>query len=136
MPGDAIPEERSTPKVNKHHCSEIAVPSDSESADTEVVWEEELDESDQSPSGEESIDDLPPATSKSLQAEAHSLYHMLTHKLKSPFCEACRRAKMKEQRQYVGSYRNTTNRCGSWSLGTTSYVHNTICWGSMEAQTC
>ena len=46
------------------------------------------------------------------EKKQNCLYHLLTHKPNNPFCESCRRAKMKEKREYVGSYKNTATRWG------------------------
>ncbi|MFM7989772.1 MAG: hypothetical protein ACKPKO_61710, partial [Candidatus Fonsibacter sp.] len=45
------------------------------------------------------------------------MYHLLTHKPKNPYCDSCRRAKMKEKRKYAGSYRNTASRLGELVTG-------------------
>ncbi|MFM7978473.1 MAG: hypothetical protein ACKPKO_04080, partial [Candidatus Fonsibacter sp.] len=45
--------------------------------------------------GDESVNDMNRPARRSLQEEANSLFHLPTHKPKNPYCESCRRAKMK-----------------------------------------
>ncbi|MFM7988092.1 MAG: hypothetical protein ACKPKO_53140, partial [Candidatus Fonsibacter sp.] len=47
------------------------------------------------PGDEMLSDDDSPTTRRSLREEANTLYHLLTHQPKNPYCESCRRAKMK-----------------------------------------
>ena len=75
---------RSKPKTNENCELEVATPSDSESVGGEVVDHDDSDV-DQSSSDVELADDLTPAAKTSLQEEANSLYHVLTHTPKNPF---------------------------------------------------
>ncbi|MFM7979396.1 MAG: hypothetical protein ACKPKO_08785, partial [Candidatus Fonsibacter sp.] len=77
----------------------------------DALYEEELLEGDGSASDGHQI------ARRSLKKEAHSLYHLLTHKPKNPYCESCRRATMKESRQYAGSYKSTATRWGELVTG-------------------
>ena len=100
----------------------VATPSDSDMSEEDnisrlddfeaPVPDGEGREEEQSSSGDEIDDRVVHPTDISLREEANSLYHLLTHKPKNPFCEPCRRAKMKEKRKYSGSYKNTTTRLG------------------------
>ena len=72
-----------TSKIKRFRESETATPVDSESVDDEVWGLEDL-ECDNSTSGVESTDGLPPAANISLQEKANSLYHLLTHRPKTP----------------------------------------------------
>ncbi|MFM7979837.1 MAG: hypothetical protein ACKPKO_11020, partial [Candidatus Fonsibacter sp.] len=69
------------------------------------------------PPGDVLSDDDTPTTRRSLREEANSVYHLLTHKPKDPYCDSCRRAKMKEQRKYAGSYQNTATCWGELVTG-------------------
>ena len=83
----------------------MATPSDSEiSEDDNISRLDDFDapvpdsagrEEEQSSSGDEEGEQVIHPSNVSLRAEANSLYHLLTHKPKNPFCESCRRAKMK-----------------------------------------
>ena len=110
------------PKAETHtkkcRVERLAIPSDEESdADVPELVDSSEDERGQSSSGDESIDRMSRAARRSLREEANSLYHLLTHKPNNPYCEACRRENMKEQRKYVGSYHNTTVRWGQLVTG-------------------
>ena len=100
-------------KIKKNHKPVVATPSDSEcseddnisrldGADAPILGLDGLGE-EQSYSGDEAEGRIVHPTEISLREEANSLYHLLTHKPKNPFCESCRRAKMKEKRKYSGS---------------------------------
>jgi hypothetical protein len=105
----------------------VATPSDSEiSGDDNISRLDDFDapvhdgtvrEEEQSSSGDEAEDRGIHYIELSLRGEANSLYHLLTHKPKNPFCESCRRAKMKEKRKYSGSYKNTATRWGQLVIG-------------------
>ena len=82
-----------------------------------MVEDEVSEDSDQSPLGDEPIIALPPAVRKSLHVEANSLCPRFYHRPKKPFCEACRRAKMKEKRKYAGSYRKTRTQWRQLATG-------------------
>jgi hypothetical protein len=87
----------------------VATPSDSEISEEDNIsrlddFEAPVPESagreeDQSSSGDEKGEPVISTAEISLREEANSLYHLLTHKPKNPFCESCRRAKMKENRK-------------------------------------
>ena len=114
-------------KVKKNHKPDVATPSDSEySEDDNISRPEDADApipshdglgEEQSSSGDEAEGRIVHPTEFSLRGEAHSLYNLLTHKPKNPFCESCRRAKMKEKRKYSGSYKNTATRWGQLVTG-------------------
>ena len=101
----------------------VATPSESEyseednisrldDVDTPILGRDGLDEEQSSP--DDDIEDrVVHPTEISLREEANSLYHLLTHKPNNPFCESCRRAKMKEQRKYSGSYKKHYDPMGS-----------------------
>ena len=105
----------------------VATPSDSDISEEDNLSRlddveapvSDLEERDkeQSSSGDEKGEQVIHPAEISLREEANSLYHLLTHKPKNPFCESCRRAKMKEKRKYSGSYRNTTTRWGQLVTG-------------------
>ena len=90
-------------KVNKCHDVDKAMPFDDEPAIVEYVEDARVGGEEQSASDDECVDHVPPVAKKSLQEEANSLYHLVTHTPKNPYCEACRRAQMKEKRKYAGS---------------------------------
>ena len=115
--GDVAVGTRSNTKLNKNRCDKLAAPSDAESARVKEGNEVPSGGEAQSASDDECVDQLPPATKKSLQEEANRLYHRLTHTPKNPYCEACRRAKVKEKRTFAGSYRNTATRWGQLVTG-------------------
>ncbi|MFM7990107.1 MAG: hypothetical protein ACKPKO_63410, partial [Candidatus Fonsibacter sp.] len=48
------------------------------------------------PPGDVLPDDDAPTTRRSLQEAANSLFNLLTHSPNNPYCDSCRRAKMKE----------------------------------------
>ena len=60
---------------------------------------ESEEESEQSSLGDEAVDRMSRAARRSLREEANSLLHLLTHKPKNPYCEACRTAKRKEKKE-------------------------------------
>jgi len=70
--------------------------------------------------GEQSIadaaeEDKPKGDSKStskLREEANSLVHKLTHLPKNPFCEACKRGKMKEKYSRRGAFKHVLEKWG------------------------
>ena len=68
------------------HRRKKAAPSDVERPATD-------DEVAQAPSGDDEIERLPPSSRLSLQEEATSLYHLLTHKPTNPYYGSCKRAK-------------------------------------------
>ena len=103
-----------TKKCRVKHC---AAPSDTETETEVPALTESVEESEQSSSGDESVDRMSRAARRSLQEEANCLYRLIIHKPKNPYCEACRRAKMKEKRKYAGSYQNTTVRWGHLVTG-------------------
>ena len=108
---------KSTTKVKQCRDKHCVVPSDSD-AETEMHSEPELVEEEEQPSsGDESFDRMSRAARESLRDEANSLYHLLTHKPKNPYCEACRRAKMKEKRKHVGPHQNNTTHWGQFVTG-------------------
>jgi len=92
-------------KINKNHRPVVATPSGSECSEDDNI--SRLDDveapllgggglgEEQSSSGDEAEDQIIHSTELTLREEAHSLYHLLTHKPNNPFCESCRRAKMK-----------------------------------------
>ena len=67
--------------------------------------------------GDGSESDRHQMTRRSMREEANSLYRLLAHKPKNPYCESCRRAKVRESRKYVGSYRSSATRWGELVTG-------------------
>ena len=55
---------------------------------------------------------LPDAVKRSLRQEATSLNHLLRHKPRNPYCEACVRGKMKGHRKFKGSFKNSASFWG------------------------
>ena len=72
--GDVAVSARSKTKTNKHRCGKFASPSDEEAVDVEAVNEVASGEEGQSVADDESVDYLQPATKRSLQEDAYSLY--------------------------------------------------------------
>jgi hypothetical protein len=105
----------------------VATPSDSEySEDDNISRLDDIDVpvpgcdglgEEQSSPDDDTEDRVVYPTEISLREEANSLYHLLTHKPKNPFCESCRRAKMKEKRKYSGSTNTTATRWGQLVIG-------------------
>ena len=82
-----------------------------------MVEDEVSEDSDQTPLGDEPIIALPPAVRKSLQVEANSLCPRFYHRPKKPFCEACRRAKMKAEKEVcrlIPEYDDPMGSAGQW----------------------
>ncbi len=52
---------------------------------------------------------LPKKVRRDLKKEATSLRHLLLHKPKNPYCEACTRGKMRETKSFAGSYKRNLN---------------------------
>ena len=98
---------RNWPKteLKKSRIPTVATPSDNESAEDDNIAridDVEADSpdpsglvDDQSFSGDEADGRYLRLAELSLREESNSLYHLLTHKPNIPFCESCRRAKMK-----------------------------------------
>ena len=126
-PDRCTKESWSTTGMKKNHQPIVATLSDSEySEDDNISRLGDVDVPASGPGGlgeeqSSSDDDIGDRvvhhTDISLREEANSLYHLLTHKTKNPFCESCRRAKMKEKRKYSGSYKNTATRWGQLVTG-------------------
>ena len=107
---------KATPHTKKCYGERFVVPSDSESdIEAPELVDSSEDEGGQSSSGDESLDRMPRVARRSLREAANSLYHLLTHKPKNPYCEACRRANMKEKTKYAGSYQN--HYLSMWTVG-------------------
>ena len=60
---------------------------------------------------------LPERVRRDLKAEAHSLHHLLRHKPSNPYCEACRRGRMRKKARYKGSFVNTAAYWGHHLTG-------------------
>ena len=61
---------------------------------------------------EEADEILPERMRRDLRAEANSEYHLLRHKPSNPYCEACRRGRMRRKGRYKGSFANTATSWG------------------------
>ena len=55
---------------------------------------------------------LPPTMRRDLRAEAQSVGHLLRHFPANPYCEACRRGKMRKVKRYKGSFVNDASFWG------------------------
>ena len=55
---------------------------------------------------------LPHRLRRDLRLEARSTAHLMTHVPRNPYCEACVRAKMTQERRFRGSYVNTAQYWG------------------------
>ena len=97
---------RSKSKTNQNCEPEVATPSVSEAVGDEVVDHDVIDV-DQSSSDVERADGLMPDANTLMRDEANNFFPLLPHTHKNPFGESCRRAKMKEKRKYVGSFKST-----------------------------
>ena len=53
---------------------------------------------------EETDQKLAPGARRDLRAEAHSLHHLLRHKPSNPYCEACRRGRMRRKPKFRGQH--------------------------------
>ena len=60
---------------------------------------------------------LPEGTKISLRAEALSLFHQLRHKPKNPYCDTCRRSKLRLARKLTGSFKHDATHWGQHVTG-------------------